>query len=53
MKLYIGLKEKAKPAIFESEKEPIRKRNLNTILFMDHLKAKKMQKNTLRPWIAG
>ncbi len=51
MKPYSGLKERAKPANFESEKEPSRKLDLNTILFMDHLKAKKIQKNTLRPWI--
>ena len=50
MKTYVGLKEKAKPTIFESEREPSKGTDPNTTLFTVPSNRGKTQKDTLTLW---
>jgi len=53
MKLYIGLKEKAKPAIFESEKEPIRETHSQYDIIYGPFKSKEDAEKYLKAMDCG
>jgi hypothetical protein len=53
MKLYVGLKENAKPVIFESEQELSKETQSQYDIIYGPFKNRKMLKNTLRRWIVG
>ena len=51
MKIYVGLKEKTKPAIFESETEPNKETHPQYDIIYGPFKSKKDAENTSPQWV--
>ena len=50
LQIYVGLKEKAKPEIIESEMPPTKRAIHNTTLLLDHSRQWRTHRNISRQW---